>query len=122
MSPEQIRGRALDSKSDVYSFGCTVYQLLSGKLPFTGMNTNEVFNKHLHAVIPSPEVYNRNLTPDCSDLLRRTLSKKPEDRPDIGQFRREWNAIPLFKTTPRPPGEGRRGRREFCMTGRRASR
>ncbi len=47
MSPEQIRGEPLDIKADIYSYGCTLYELFTGKRPFTGMSTNELLNRHL---------------------------------------------------------------------------
>ena len=49
MSPEQIRGQALDERADIYSFGCMVYELLGGKPPYTGTSTNDLLNKHLRA-------------------------------------------------------------------------
>ena len=52
MSPEQIRGRRLDERSDVYSFGCMMFELLSGKLPYTGNSTADLLNKHLR--LPPP--------------------------------------------------------------------
>ena len=49
MSPEQIRGQALDERADIYSFGCMIHELLGGKPPFTGATTSELLNKHLRS-------------------------------------------------------------------------
>jgi serine/threonine protein kinase len=105
MSPEQIRGRALDEKADVYSFGCTVYELLSGKKPFTGMTPQELLSKHLGGVPPALEAANRNVTGDFGALIRKMLAKEPNQRPDMEQFRRELSSIEMFKAPPRPPTE-----------------
>jgi serine/threonine protein kinase len=63
MSPEQIRGEALDHRADIYSFGCLAYELATGKLPFTGSTTNELLNKHLSSKVPPLETHNKNVTP-----------------------------------------------------------
>ena len=47
MAPEQIRGQAVDERADIYSFGCMVYELITGKLPFTATSPAELLNKHL---------------------------------------------------------------------------
>lgn len=105
MSPEQILGKPVDFKADVYSLGCTVYELVSGKKPYTGMTTKELLQKHLAGQIPSLEAANRNITPEFGALIRRTLAKKPEERPTLSDFRREVQSIAVFKVRPKPPGE-----------------
>jgi serine/threonine protein kinase len=82
MSPEQIRGQALDPRSDVYSFGCVMFELFAGKPPFTGNSENELLNKHLRTPAPSAETYNKNLTYECVQLVKSMLAKAPADRPD----------------------------------------
>lgn len=85
MSPEQIRGEALDERADVYSFGCTAYELFNGKPPFTGTNANELLMKHLTAPPPAIAAANSNTTLEFSDLLRKCMAKKPADRPQSMQ-------------------------------------
>lgn len=104
MSPEQIRGLPLDVRSDVYSFGCTIFHLVAGQLPFTGVSSNELLNKHLTTPAPTVQAYNRNITPEFSQLLQSMMSKRPESRPkDMNDFLRNFRAIDLYKTPPTPP-------------------
>ncbi|MBX7165489.1 MAG: serine/threonine protein kinase [Pirellulales bacterium] len=106
MSPEQIRGEALDQRADVYSFGCMVHELLTGKPPYTGTSANELLNKHLKAAIPPADAGNKNVTPEMAALVRKTLSKDPAKRPEsLEKFLREYNALRPFKEMPRKPTE-----------------
>lgn len=104
MSPEQIRGQTLDGRSDVYSFGCVVFELLTGKPPYTGVTPNELLSKHLKSSIPSPVVYNDNVTRECSDLLRRMMAKKRDNRPEsMWEVVQEFRNIRLFNKKPAVP-------------------
>ena len=107
MSPEQIRGGALDGRADLYSLGCTIFEMLAKKPPFTGTSPNELLSKHLHSAPPTLEASNRNITPECAELLKRTLAKKPSGRPQsVADFLAELRMIRIFKRPPRPPREG----------------
>ena len=109
MPPEQILGKPVDLKADVYSLACTVFELVSGKKPFTGMSTNELLQKHVAGPIPALEAANRNVTVEFGSVIRRCLAKEPADRPTMADFRRELQSIALFKMRPKPPGEVRTG-------------
>ena len=92
MSPEQIRGGALDARSDIYSFGCVLFELLAGRPPYTSNDTNELLNKHVSATVPAADKFNANITPSASKYIRQLLAKKPADRPKsmqevLGQVR-----------------------------------
>jgi serine/threonine-protein kinase len=103
MSPEQIRNQNLDQKADVYSFGCTLFELLSGKPPFTGTNADELLNKHLTGPIPSVQVYNDNVTPEFANVVRRMMAKRREERPTMYDFLNEFRRMKVFKILPKPP-------------------
>jgi len=104
MSPEQIRGKPLDPRADVYSFGCVLYELLSGKLPYTGNTPDELLERHLHAQVPSVQAANNNVTDEAADLVKRMMAKKPGDRPaDMYEFLKEFQKLRLFKKAPRRP-------------------
>lgn len=104
MAPEQIRGGAFDQRADVYSFGCTIYELVSGKPPYTGTSADELLMKHLRAPPPSLEAVAKNVNLDFAQLVRRSLAKDPAQRPQsLEDFLVEFRMTRVFKTTPRPP-------------------
>jgi len=104
MSPEQIRGENLDGRSDVYSLACVIFELLAGRPPFTGSSPNELLEKHLRASIPSAVVYNKEVTKECADLLRRMMNKKREARPEsMWEVLQEFRNIQVFNKKPQPP-------------------
>jgi serine/threonine protein kinase len=104
MSPEQIRGKNLDARSDVYSYGCVLFELLSGKCPFTGSTADELLSKHLTAPVPSVQVFDSNITPEFSNLIRRMMGKRKEERPaTMWDFLKEFRGMKVFKIMPKPP-------------------
>jgi serine/threonine protein kinase len=103
MSPEQIRNQNLDQRADVYSFGCSVFELLSGKPPFTGTNADELLNKHLTGPVPNVQVYNDNVTPEFANVVRRMMAKRREERPTMYDFLNEFRRMKVFKILPKPP-------------------
>jgi serine/threonine protein kinase len=106
MSPEQIRGTVLDDRADLYSLACTLYELVSGRPPYTGANANELLNKHLRAAAPSVDAVEKNVTPQFAQLLRKAMSKKPSERhKSVDDFLTELRMVKVYRQTPRPPQE-----------------
>ncbi len=104
MAPEQIRGRVLDERSDIYSFGCVMFELVTGKLPYTGESPNDLLNKHISAPIPSPLVANDNVTPEFAAVIRTMMAKKPEERPQtMWELLKTLRVTKIFKKQPRIP-------------------
>jgi serine/threonine protein kinase len=104
MSPEQIRGQLLEPRSDVYSLGCVFFELVTGKPPYSGESPNDLLNKHISASIPSPLVYNDNVTNEYSNLVRQMMAKKPDDRPEsMWDVLKTLRGIKIFKKPPRIP-------------------
>ena len=58
-----------------------LFELLTGKPPFTGESANDLLNKHLRATVPSPQKFNAAIRPVYSEQVQRLLSKRPDDRP-----------------------------------------
>lgn len=104
MSPEQIRGKEVDARADIYSFGCMVYELMTGKVPFTGTSSTELLNKHLKSPPPELSLLQKNIQPEFGKLVHRMLAKNPDDRPDtLLEFYREMKAGRCFHIKPKPP-------------------
>jgi serine/threonine protein kinase len=107
MSPEQIRNQALDARADVYSFGCVLFELVTGKAPFTGDSPNDLLNRHLMAPAPSAQVLSPNVSSEFAELIRRMMAKKREDRPsNMWEFLKIFRQIRHFKVLPKPPKAG----------------
>jgi serine/threonine-protein kinase len=99
MAPEQIRGEAVDGRSDLYSLGCTFYELLAGKPPYRGADSDDLLNQHLKATPPQLETASPIVTTEFSQLIRRCMAKAPSERPkSVGDFLREFRMMKPFKT------------------------
>lgn len=81
MSPEQLQGHPLDGRSDLYSLGVSMYQLLTGKLPFQGTDGWSIGMQHLTAPVPRLEERFGHL----QGLLDALMAKDPEHRPATGR-------------------------------------
>lgn len=104
MSPEQIRGERLDPRSDIYSFGCVLFEMVTGKLPYTGESPNDLLNKHISAPIPSPLVANDNVTSDFANIIRAMMAKRPNERPEsMWELLKVLRVTKIFKKQPRIP-------------------
>ncbi len=104
MSPEQIRGKEVDARADIYSFGCMIYELMTGKLPFTASSSDELLNKHLKTRPPELSMLQKNIKPEFGKLVHRMLAKDPNDRPEtLMEFYRELKAGRCFHIKPKPP-------------------
>ncbi len=80
MSPEQIRGEAVDARSDLFSAGTLLYELLGGKKPFDGPDVTAIMYNVTNVHPPSPRFYNGALPTDIEEIAFRALAKKPEER------------------------------------------
>jgi len=104
MSPEQIQGKVCDERSDIYSFGCVLFEVVTGKPPYTGQTPNDLLTKHLNASIPSPVAFNDNVSPEFAALVKRMMAKKPDQRPpSMWEFLKEYRTVQVFKKRPKPP-------------------
>lgn len=80
VSPEQALGKLTDERTDIYSLGVILFELLTGRWPFSASNPLEMFRKVAEEPAPSPRLYNKNISPGLETLVLRSLRKKAEDR------------------------------------------
>lgn len=98
MSPEQIRRENVDTRADIYSFGCMLFELFSGRPPFTATTPDELLNKHLRSAPPSLTAFSDEVTPEFSQLVSKLMAKKPEDRvQSMSDFLKELGKISVVK-------------------------
>jgi serine/threonine-protein kinase len=80
LSPEQAKGAPVDQTSDLYSVGIVLYELLTGKVPFTGESPVEIAMKHISATPEPPSALRDDVPPDLDKVVLRALAKTPEQR------------------------------------------
>lgn len=80
ISPEQARGGYCDERSDIYSFGITLYEMVTGRVPFEGDNTVAVALAHLEDPVVPPGDYNPQVYPGLEDIILKCTKKKPDRR------------------------------------------
>src|SRR6202521_2763079 len=80
LSPEQARGADVDQRSDLYSLGIVIYEMLTGKVPFTGDAPVEIAMKHLNAVPEPPSKLRPEIPHDLDAIVMRALAKEPDQR------------------------------------------
>ena len=86
MSPEQFMGQVVDARTDIYSSGVLLYQMLTGDRPFEG-SMSAIMHKVLNTEPPVPSLLSVTAPPSFDAVVRRAMSRRPEDRfPSAGAF------------------------------------
>jgi len=81
ISPEQAKGQPATAQSDIYALAVTLYEALTGQLPFTGDSAVAVALQHVSSKPPPIRRHNPNVSPALEQLILRALAKNPNDRP-----------------------------------------
>ena len=102
LSPEQLQGEPADPRTDLYALGIVAYELLSGRLPFTGETPMAIAYKHIHDRVPAPSVRNPAVPKGLDGWVASVTEKQRELRPEsAAEARRDLDAE--ARTLPAAP-------------------
>ena len=79
-SPEQARGGFSDERSDIYSLGCTMYEMLTGRVPFDGETTVAIAIRHIQEDMPSPREFVSEIPVCVEQIIFKCTQKSPDRR------------------------------------------
>ncbi len=80
LSPEQARGEVVDARSDLYSTGVVLFELLTGKAPFTGDSAVAIAYQHVSEMPAIPSTIEPGVSPEIDAVVMRALAKRADDR------------------------------------------
>ncbi len=121
MSPEQGTGSSTDQRSDLYSLGIILYEMITGRVPYTAETPVAVVFKHVQDPLPSARKFNPDLPEALELVLLKSLAKNPDDRYQTAdefahaiqkvipegasaESMRSQKTIPILSTTDEQPG------------------
>ena len=80
ISPEQVKGKRGDGRSDIYAMGVILYEMLTGRLPFSGGSPMEIMNDRLLNFPLPPTLADASISPQLQEVLYRSLERDPQNR------------------------------------------
>lgn len=98
LAPEQILRKPTSVATDIYSLGITLFEALTGRVPFKGTSPDDLLKRHISEEPPAPSVYNFNVTPEMDRFIFKMLSKKPDLRQkNVQELMSEFRSVKVFK-------------------------
>jgi beta-lactam-binding protein with PASTA domain/predicted Ser/Thr protein kinase len=89
LSPEQAQGTSVDARSDIYSVGCVLYEMLTGRPPFTGDSPVSIAYKHVKEDPVPPARMNPDIPASLEAVVMKCMAKNPDNRYQTAQELRE---------------------------------
>ncbi|HEY7475302.1 MAG TPA: serine/threonine-protein kinase, partial [Vicinamibacterales bacterium] len=109
MAPEQIEGRPADARSDVFALGVVIFEMLTGRRPFTGDTAWATMQATMSSEPPAVSRLRADTPPALVQIVRRALAKRPEDRyPSARALADDLSALRAPATPARVPVRKRR--------------
>lgn len=80
MTPEQIEGNPVDERTDIYSLGITMFEMLTGRMPFPEDNLSVLMDLHLKEDVPSPCLIEKTIKKPLCDIVVKCSKRDPNER------------------------------------------